>query len=77
LITANYGWSYFLNKKCSLKENITSLILELRYQNIKFNILRFDDAGESKALENECKIKGLGIVFEYTGPRTPQRNEKV
>jgi hypothetical protein len=28
-------------------------------------------------LEDECKIKDLGIVFQYEGPRTPQRNGKV
>jgi hypothetical protein len=27
-------------------------------------------------LEDECKSKSLGIVFEYAGPRTPQRNSK-
>jgi hypothetical protein len=47
-MTANYGWSYFLNKKSSLKEYVTSLILELRYQNIKVKILRCEDAGENK-----------------------------
>jgi hypothetical protein len=28
-------------------------------------------------LEDECKSKGLGIVFEYPGSITPQRNGKV
>ena len=73
----NYIWSYFMNKKSSLKEKITSLILELKDQGIKVKILRCDDAGENKALEDECKSKGLGITFEYSGPRTPQRNGKV
>ena len=53
------------------------MILELKDQGIKVKILRCDDAGENKALEDECKSKGLGITFEYSGPRTPQRNGKV
>jgi hypothetical protein len=73
----NYCWSYFLNKKSILKEKITSLILELKDLDIKVKILRCDDARENKALEDECKGKGLGITFEYSGPRTPQRNWKV
>jgi hypothetical protein len=60
---ANYCWGYFLNKKCSLKEKVTSLILELRDKNIKVKILRCDNAGENKVLEDEYKSKGLGIVF--------------
>jgi hypothetical protein len=57
----NYSWSYFLNKKSSLKENVTNLTFELRDQNIKVNILRCDNAGENKDLEDRCKIKGLGL----------------
>ena len=53
------------------------MILELKDQDINVKILRCDDAGENKALEDECKSKGLGIAFEYAGPRTPQRNGKV
>jgi hypothetical protein len=68
----NYCWSYFLSKKKDSR-----LILELRDQNIKVKILRYDDAGERKVLEDECKSIDLGTVFEYAGPRTPQKNEKV
>jgi hypothetical protein len=28
-------------------------------------------------LEKECKQKKLAVKFEYSGPRTPQRNGKV
>jgi hypothetical protein len=61
----NYCWSYFLNKKSSLKEKDTSLILELRDQNIKVKILRWDDTGENTALKFECKSKVLCMAFEY------------
>jgi hypothetical protein len=53
------------------------LILELRDQNIKVKTLRYEDAGENKALEDKCKSKVLGFVFEYAGPRIPLRIEKV
>jgi hypothetical protein len=29
------------------------------------------------AFQNECKSMGLNIKFEFSGPRTPQRNGKV
>jgi hypothetical protein len=61
----NYCWSYFLNEKSSLKEKDTSLILELRDQNIKVEILRWDDTGENTALKFECKSKVLCMAFEY------------
>jgi hypothetical protein len=73
----NYCLNCFLNNKSSSKEMVTSLILELKDQSIKVKILRCEDAGENKALEDGCKIKGLSIVFEYSGPRTTQRNGKV
>jgi hypothetical protein len=41
------------------------------------NFLRLDDAGENYALEKECKQQNLTVKFEYSGPRTPQRNGKV
>jgi hypothetical protein len=43
------------------------LILELKDQSIKVKILRCDDAGENKALEDEFKSKGLGIVLSMNG----------
>ena len=36
-----------------------------------------DDAGENVALEKACKQQQLGVTFEFSGPRTPQRNGKV
>ena len=29
------------------------------------------------ALEKACKQQQLGVTFEFSGPRTPQRNGKV
>ena len=39
--------------------------------------MRCDDAGENKALEDHCNHVGINVSFEYSGPRTPQRNGKV
>jgi hypothetical protein len=53
------------------------LIKELKNNNIQVKFLRLDDAGENYALEKECKQQNLAVKFEYSGPRTPQRNGKV
>jgi hypothetical protein len=42
------------------------LIFELNDQYIKAKILRCNDSGESKALEDECKSKGLAIMMFQT-----------
>jgi hypothetical protein len=73
----DYCWIYFLNNKSSLKEKITSSILKIRDQNIKIKILRCEDTGENKFLEDKFNSKGANIVFEYAVPRTAQRNGKV
>jgi hypothetical protein len=49
------------------------LVKELK--NVTF--LRVDDAGEHFALESLCKQQNINIKFEFSGPRTPQRNGKV
>jgi uncharacterized protein YqeY len=66
-----------LKKKDELKDKVVELIKELKNENIQVKFLRLDDAGENYALEKECKQKKLAVKFEYSGPRTPQRNGKV
>jgi hypothetical protein len=56
-----------------LKERIVDLVKELK--NVKF--LRLDDAGENFALEKLCEQQNVDVKFEFSGPRTPQRNGKV
>jgi transposase InsO family protein len=73
----SYCWSYFLKKKDELKDKVVELIKELKNENIQVKFLRLDDAGENYALEKECKQQNLGVKFEYSGPRTPQRNGKI
>jgi hypothetical protein len=79
IVDAFYGycWSYFLKRKDELSNSVVSLIQELRNDNIFVKLLRLDDAGENYALEKACKHEKLCIKFEYSGPRTPQRNGKV
>ena len=43
----------------------------------KVSFVRCDDAGENKSLEQLCKQLSMGVQFEFSGPRTPQRNGRV
>jgi transposase InsO family protein len=70
---SGYCWSYFLKAKSELKERIVDLVKELK--NVKF--LRLDNAGENFELEKLCKQQNVDVKFEFSGPRTPQRNGKV
>jgi hypothetical protein len=56
-----------------LKERIVDLVKELK--TVKF--LRLNNAGENFALEKLCKQQNVDVKFEFSGPRTPQRNGKV
>jgi transposase InsO family protein len=73
----DFCWSFFLKAKSDLKKKIVDLIKELKSANHVVAFVRLDDAGENKSLEKMCKQEGLGIQFEYTGARTPQRNGRV
>jgi hypothetical protein len=66
-----------LEKKDELKDKVVELIKELKNENIQMKFLRLDDSGENYALEKECKQQNLTVKFEYSGPRTPQRDGKV
>jgi hypothetical protein len=39
--------------------------------------VRCENSGENKVLEIDCKREGLGIVFKFTAPNTPQHSEVV
>ena len=56
---------------------LVDLIVEVRDLKKTVKFLRLDDAGENFALEKACKQQQLGVTFEFSGPRTPQRNGKV
>ena len=73
-----FKFSYFLKKKSETAARVVALIKHLKttldYQ-VKF--IRCDNAGENLKLEEASKKEGLGVVFEYTAPNTPQQNGKV
>jgi hypothetical protein len=72
-----YCWFYFLKQKSYLKATLIGLLGELKNLNKTDKFLRLDDAGENFALEKACKQHHLGLQFQLSGPRTPQRNGKV
>jgi hypothetical protein len=49
--------------------------LKIANWNVKF--IRCDNVGENMTMKNDPEIKSLGIKFEFSGPRTSQRNAKV
>ena len=40
-------------------------------------VIRCDNAGEIKKLEEKCDAEGLGIIFEYTATGTPPQDAYV
>jgi hypothetical protein len=61
-----------LRAKGDLKAKVTTLLTDLKIAGVKVKFIRCDDSGENKALFEECRSKGFGIKFEFSGPRTPQ-----
>ena len=45
--------------------------------NINVKIICCDNAGENKALEENCANNSEEIKFEFTSPSTPQQNGMV
>lgn len=62
--------------------SLIKLVKELKNGN-KFNTshivktIRCDNAGENKKLKELNDIEGLGIIYEFTGPGSPQFNGRV
>ena len=40
-------------------------------------MVRLDNSGENRSLQNECDKQNLGVIFEFTAPGTPQQNSVV
>ena len=60
-------WSRILKKKSDLCEKMLELILDLKTKlRVTVKIIRCDNAPENKKLDEECKVRGLGIRFEIT-----------
>jgi transposase InsO family protein len=80
LIVDNYTddcWSFVLKNKLDLKIKIKTLLTDLKIANWNVRSIRSDNSGENMTMKNDPEIKSFGIKFEFSGPRTPQINEKV
>ena len=66
-----------MKAKSELKYKVVDLFKKLKTLQHVVAFIRCDDAGENRSLEAMCKQEGLGIKFEYSGPKTPQRNGRV
>ena len=72
---SDYTHSFFLKKKSD-----QIMILPMRIKGItkkhriEIKRIRLDNSGENKSLQKECDKQNLGIIFEFTAPRTPQQN---
>jgi hypothetical protein len=74
---SDYCWSYTLKRKSDLKEKVNTLLTELQIAGLNVKFIRCDDARENVSMKNDQDIKSFGVKFEFSGPRTPQRNGKV
>jgi len=71
-------FSMFLKQKSEMKEKLVPFLKELQHTyGVKVEHTRCDNAGENRALQDECIGKDLGIIFEYTALGTPQQNGVV
>ncbi len=63
----------FLKQKSDLAKEGSMLMRSLKDQHgINTKIIRCDNAGENKKIEEACIEKRMGIKFEYTADGTPQ-----
>jgi hypothetical protein len=73
----DYCWSFVLKNKSDLKERIDILLTDSKIAINNERFIRCNDAGVSMTMKNDPEIKSFVITFEFSGPRTPQRNGKV
>ena len=64
-------------KSDQVNEIVTWLKGLLAKYNIKIKFIRCDNADENKSLEKKLIQEGLGVIFEFTAPGTPQQNGVV
>ena len=73
----DYCWSFILKSKSDLNNKVRTLLTDLTIAGLNVKFIRCDDAGENMSMKNDQGIKSFGVKFEFSGPRTPQRNGKV
>jgi hypothetical protein len=74
--STNLKISHFYAKKDGMVEPTCELIKKLKNMEIEIKILRMDNAGENKLMQQRCESKDwqFAINYEYTGRDTPQHN---
>jgi hypothetical protein len=65
-----------MKNNSDIKARIKTLFNDLKIANLIVRFIRCDDAGENMTVKNDPEIKSFGNKFEFSGPRTPQRNGK-
>jgi transposase InsO family protein len=73
----DYCWSFVMNNKLDIKARIKTLLMDLKIANRIVKFISCDNAGKNMTMKNDPEIKSFSIEFEFSGPRTPQRNGKV
>jgi hypothetical protein len=77
--STNLKISHFYAKKDRMCEPTCELIKNLKDMEIEIKILRMDNAGEEKLLQQRYEIKDwqFAMKYEYTGRDTPQHNHNM
>jgi hypothetical protein len=70
-------WSFVMKNKSDLKGKIKTLLTDLKIAGLNARFIRCDNSGKRMMMKNYPEIKSFGVMFEFSGPRTLQRNEKV
>ena len=71
-------WTFCLKKKSDQVEALIGFISDLKnIHKKKPKYIRCDNAGENESFQQEAQKRGLGLIFEYTSPGTPQHNGVV
>jgi len=73
----DHAWSFFLKHKDHQMKVLIEFFKDLKAQGKPVKCVRCNNAGENLALEKACKEEGLGIIFKYTSPNSPQFNGRV
>jgi hypothetical protein len=66
-----------VKSKDHLKTKVVELVKDLKHKGRFVKYVRPDDSGENASIKRACKEKCLDVKFEFSSPRTPQRNGKV
>ena len=66
-----------MKNKADLKDKMFTLLTDLKIAGIEVKYIRCDDSSKNKAFYNARRSTYYLIKFEFSGPRTPQRNGKL